>query len=246
MKYHARISSLLYVDSGKGSTKYGARAREAGARLDACRAFSHASRASTAADRRNLFPDPRMLFRFGQSHRVVTRTLGRISCSFNTTTAARPLPLLPTQLHRSRQPLRTLLDRQFYSANSLLQQATQDQTYPDHVYASIAPEATVPYAVPAPSRDFEFLPNRADSPKMVKPIQGTQYALDAQFKKISRDFRTYVHQVRTGPATCKGGQGQMPAGSAAVAGCHDRQLTHSPLDRDTVTRSRCRPKRCLT
>lgn len=219
-----------------------------GARLDACRAFSHASRASTRRGRWSKpFSRARMLFRSGlQSHRVVTRTLGRISCSFNTTTAARPLPLLSPQLHRSRQPLRTLLDRQFYSANSLLQQATQDQTYPDHVYASTAPEATVPYAVPAPSRDFEFLPNRADSPKMVKPIQGTQYALDAQFKKISRDFRTYVHQVRTGPATCKGGQGQMPAGSAAVAGCLDRQLTHSPLDRDTVTRSRCRPKRCLT
>lgn len=50
------------------------------------------------------------------------------------------------------------------------------QLYPDRVYASPAPEATTPSA--------------SDLVKMVKPIQGTQYALDAQFKKISRDFRT--------------------------------------------------------
>lgn len=55
------------------------------------------------------------------------------------------------------------------------------QLYPDRVYASPAPEATTPYAASA---------SAAELVNMVKPIQGTQYALDAQFKKISRDFRT--------------------------------------------------------
>lgn len=104
-------------------------------------------------------------------------------CSFNTTTLA--TRRISASLTSAPTATATRLRRYTSAAATRTRSrpspaSSTQQLYPDRVYASPAPEATTPSA----STSASELVN------MVKPIQGTQYALDAQFKKISRDFRT--------------------------------------------------------
>lgn len=177
---------------------------------------------------------------------AVPRLAHCCACSFNTTTAASSLrparsAAPPPPLHRptfaSAAPLPRRPLRAFFSANSLSGAQSAPQTFPDAVSASPAPEATVPYGVPAPPADSDANPIRAE---MVKPIQGTQYALDAQFKKISRDFRTYV-RVKSGTVRAFTCSDRISARSRDAVGLTMRTATSF-----AGTPSRCRPTRCLT
>ena len=108
---------------------------------------------------------------------LATRLPSARCCSFNTIATLATRRLSSSSLTSARLRLSTSAAATRTRSRSPPASSNQQQLYPDRVYASPAPEATTPSA-------SEFLV------KMVKPIQGTQYALDAQFKKISRDFRT--------------------------------------------------------